>query len=47
MPLPTREAQARAGALPMPMAVAAFGEFLARDIDRQREWIKMARIEAN
>jgi tripartite-type tricarboxylate transporter receptor subunit TctC len=43
----TREAQARAGAQPTLMAVAAFGEFLARDIERQREWIKLARIEAN
>ena len=41
----TRAAQARAGALPMPMAVAAFGEFLARDIERQRDWIRLARIE--
>ena len=43
----TKEAQARAGALPTPMSVAAFGEFLARDIERQREWIRLARIEAN
>jgi tripartite-type tricarboxylate transporter receptor subunit TctC len=43
----TRDAQARAGAQPTPMTVAAFGEFLARDIERQREWIRMARIEAN
>lgn len=43
----TRDAQARAGAQPMPMEVAAFGDFLARDIERQREWIRMARIEAN
>jgi tripartite-type tricarboxylate transporter receptor subunit TctC len=43
----TREAQARAGAQPTPMTVTAFGEFLARDIERQREWIRMARIEAN
>jgi len=42
----TREAQARAGALPTPMTVAAFGEFLARDIERQRDWIRLARIEA-
>ena len=42
----TREAQARAGAQPTPMAVEAFGAFLARDIERQREWIKLARIEA-
>jgi tripartite-type tricarboxylate transporter receptor subunit TctC len=43
----TRDAQARAGAQPTPMTVAAFGEFLARDIERQREWIKLARIEAS
>ena len=42
----TRDAQAKAGAQPMPMEVAAFGDFVARDIDRQREWIRMARIEA-
>lgn len=41
----TREAQARAGAQPTPMTVEAFGAFLARDIERQREWIKLARIE--
>ena len=43
----TRDAQARAGAQPTPMTVAAFGEFLARDIERQRDWIRLARIEAN
>jgi tripartite-type tricarboxylate transporter receptor subunit TctC len=43
----TREAQTRVGAQPMPMTVAAFGEFLARDIERQRDWIRMARIEAS
>jgi tripartite-type tricarboxylate transporter receptor subunit TctC len=43
----TRDAQARAGALPMPMSVEAFGQFLARDIERQREWIRLARIETN
>ena len=41
------EAQTRAGAQPTPMAVEAFGAFLARDIERQRDWIKLARIEAN
>jgi tripartite-type tricarboxylate transporter receptor subunit TctC len=41
----TREAQARAGAQPMPMPVAEFGEFLRRDIERQREWIRVARIQ--
>lgn len=43
----TQEAQARMGALPMPMTVEAFRAFLARDVDRQREWIRMARIQAN
>jgi len=43
----TREAQAKLGAQPMPMSVAAFGEFLRRDIARQREWIHMARIQPN
>ncbi|MDB5372080.1 MAG: tripartite tricarboxylate transporter family receptor [Belnapia sp.] len=43
---PAREAMARGGAEPMPMTVAGFGEFLARDIERQRDWIRQARIEA-
>jgi len=43
----TRDAQARAGAQPMPMPLEAFGAFIARDVERQREWIRMARIEAN
>lgn len=43
----TRDAQARAGAQPMPMPVEAFGAFIARDVERQREWIRMARIEAS
>ncbi len=43
----TRDAQGRAGAQPMPMTTAAFGEFLARDIERQREWIRMARIQVD
>ena len=42
---PAREAMARGGAEPMLMSVAGFGEFLARDVERQREWIRMARIE--
>ena len=41
-----RETMARAGAQPMPMSIAEFDAFLRRDIDRQREWIRMARIEA-
>ncbi len=40
----TQEAQARAGALPMPMSIAAFEAHLNRDIERQAEWIRMARI---
>ncbi|MBV1797878.1 tripartite tricarboxylate transporter substrate binding protein [Siccirubricoccus sp. G192] len=43
----TREAQARAGAEPMVMPVDAFADFLRRDIERQREWIRMARIQVN
>jgi tripartite-type tricarboxylate transporter receptor subunit TctC len=42
----TRETMARAGAQPMPMSIAEFDAFLRRDIERQREWIRMARIEA-
>lgn len=42
----TRAAQARMGAQPLPMPVAAFAEYLARDIERQREWIRMAGIQA-
>jgi tripartite-type tricarboxylate transporter receptor subunit TctC len=43
---PTRDAMARLGALPMPLTVAEFDAFLKRDIERQREWIRMAKIEA-
>ncbi len=43
----TREAQARLGAQPMPMTVAEFDAFLRRDIQRQGEWIRMARIQAS
>lgn len=42
---PVREAMARGGAEPMPMSIAAFGEFLRRDVEKQREWIRMAKIE--
>jgi tripartite-type tricarboxylate transporter receptor subunit TctC len=41
-----REVMARGGAEPMPMSVAEFDAFLRRDIERQREWIRMARIQA-
>ena len=42
----TRERQAAAGAQPMPMSVMDFEAFLTRDIARQREWIRLARITA-
>ncbi|WP_135470425.1 Bug family tripartite tricarboxylate transporter substrate binding protein [Crenalkalicoccus roseus] len=41
----TQEAQARLGAQPMRMGVAEFEAFLRRDIERQREWIRMANIQ--
>jgi len=43
----TKASMARGGAQPLPMTVAEFGAFLERDIARQREWIRMARIEAS
>jgi len=39
-----REAQTRAGALPMPMNIAEFDAFLRADIPRQAEFIRMARM---
>ncbi len=42
----TRERQLAAGAQVMPMTVDAFDAFLRRDIQRQAEWIRMARITA-
>ncbi|HZH45089.1 MAG TPA: tripartite tricarboxylate transporter substrate binding protein [Roseococcus sp.] len=42
----TRERQAAAGAQPLPMSIEAFDAFLRRDVERQREWITMARITA-
>jgi tripartite-type tricarboxylate transporter receptor subunit TctC len=43
----TQAAQARAGAQPLPMSVAEFTQYLERDIARQREYIRLARIEAS
>jgi tripartite-type tricarboxylate transporter receptor subunit TctC len=40
----TRDAQARAGAQPMPMSIAEFDAFLRADITRQAEFIRMARM---
>lgn len=42
----TRERQLSAGAQVMPMGMDAFDAFLRRDIARQAEWIRMARITA-
>jgi tripartite-type tricarboxylate transporter receptor subunit TctC len=43
----TREAMARGGAQPMPMMAAEFEAFLRADIERQREWIRLAKIQAS
>ncbi len=43
----TQETMAKGGAQPMPMAPDAFAAFLREDIDRQREWIRMAKIQAS
>jgi tripartite-type tricarboxylate transporter receptor subunit TctC len=40
----TRDAQARMGAAPMPMSIADFDAYLRRDITRQAEFIRMARM---
>ena len=40
----TREAQARAGAEPLPMSIAEFDAYLRADITRQAEYIRLARI---
>jgi len=40
----TQAVMAQGGAQPMPMTVAAFAEFLRQDIERQRDWIRMAKI---
>ncbi|MDO9707231.1 tripartite tricarboxylate transporter substrate binding protein [Paracraurococcus lichenis] len=42
----TRDSMARGGAEPMLMSLAEFDAFLRRDIERQRDWIRMARIQA-
>ncbi|WP_043363111.1 tripartite tricarboxylate transporter substrate binding protein [Belnapia sp. F-4-1] len=39
-----RDVMAKGGAEPMPMTIADFDAFLRRDIERQREWIRMAKI---
>jgi tripartite-type tricarboxylate transporter receptor subunit TctC len=41
----TKEAQARAGAAPMPMGIADFDAFLRRDISRQAEWVRIAKMQ--
>ncbi len=40
-----RDVMAKGGAEPMPMGIAEFDAFLRRDIERQRAWIRMAKIE--
>jgi tripartite-type tricarboxylate transporter receptor subunit TctC len=40
----TRDAQARLGAQPMPMSIAAFDAWLRADIPRQAEFIRLARM---
>jgi tripartite-type tricarboxylate transporter receptor subunit TctC len=40
----TQESQARAGAAPMPMSISDFDAFMRRDITRQAEFIRMARM---
>jgi tripartite-type tricarboxylate transporter receptor subunit TctC len=40
----TRESQARQGAQPMPMSIAEFDAYLRRDIARQAEFIRMAKM---
>ncbi|MBP0493960.1 tripartite tricarboxylate transporter substrate binding protein [Roseomonas indoligenes] len=43
----TRAAMAKQGAQPMPMSVAGFDAFLRKDVDTQRQYIRMAKIEVN
>jgi tripartite-type tricarboxylate transporter receptor subunit TctC len=40
-----RDVMAKGGAEPMPMSIAEFDAFLRQDIERQREWIRVAKIE--
>jgi tripartite-type tricarboxylate transporter receptor subunit TctC len=40
----TRTAMAAQGAQPMPMSVAEFDAFLRRDVETQRDYVRMARI---
>jgi tripartite-type tricarboxylate transporter receptor subunit TctC len=40
----TRDAMARQGAQPMPMSVAEFDAFLRKDVETQRDYVRMARI---
>jgi tripartite-type tricarboxylate transporter receptor subunit TctC len=43
----TRDNLAKQGAQPMPMTPAEFEAFLRRDIETQRRYVQMARIEVN
>jgi tripartite-type tricarboxylate transporter receptor subunit TctC len=43
----TKEAMAKQGAQPMPMSVAQFDAFLRKDVETQRNYVRMARIEVN
>ena len=43
----TRDAMLKQGAQPMPMSLAGFDAFLREDIDKQRSYVRMARIEVN
>ncbi|KAA2214419.1 tripartite tricarboxylate transporter substrate binding protein [Teichococcus oryzae] len=43
----TRDSMAKQGAQPMPMSPAAFDAFLRQDIETQRRYVQMARIEVN
>ena len=43
----TRDAMAKQGAQPMPMALAEFDSFLRKDVETQRDYVRMAKIELN